>query len=373
LASYSYKAFALPVPIHLFSAEEGPANAPYRGWDTVVPKGRVRLIPAAGSHFTMLASPNVEKLGKALFEAVQNAGLESIEPPEKLYAPAVRLQMGPGESEPLFCIPGAGASATSFIELASNIKTARPIYGFNWRGLDGELLPYTSVQSAATAYLQAQRELQRRGRIHLLGHSFGGWAALEMAIQMSEAGNAEDAIASVIVIDSEAPDDQEGVRREYDSVEAAMVWVNVVEQFLERPLEIKKSDLDHRDEAGRMEFVHRRLVAAGFFPRRSTPQILRGTWRACASSLRTCFHPRGMYQGPVHLILATDPALDEEGNRQRREQVVRGWQRWAPNLAWRQVSGNHMTILKPPYVVELASVIRSIIEEEKPLHFTAHS
>jgi thioesterase domain-containing protein len=321
----------------------------------------------------MLASPNVEKLGKALFEAVQNAGLESIEPPEKLYAPAVRLQMGPGESEPLFCIPGAGASATSFIELASNIKTARPIYGFNWRGLDGELLPYTSVQSAATAYLKAQRELQRRGRIHLLGHSFGGWAALEMAIQMSEAGNVEDAISSVIVIDSEAPDDQEGVRREYDSVEAAMVWVNVVEQFLERPLEIKKSDLDHRDEAGQMEFVHRRLVAAGFFPRRSTPQILRGTWRACASSLRTCFHPRGMYQGPVHLILATDPALDEEGNRQRREQVVRGWQRWAPNLAWRQVSGNHMTILKPPYVVELASVIRSIIEEEKPLHFTAHS
>ncbi len=121
-----------------------------------------------------------------------------------------------------------------------------------------------------------------------------------------------------------------------------------------------------------MEFVHPRLVAAGFFPRRSAPEILRGTWRTFARSLRTSFNPRDPYHGPVQLILAKDLTLDEEGNRQRREQVVSEWQRWAPNLVWKQVSGNHMTIFKPPHVMELANLIRSIIEEES-LSFRARS
>jgi thioesterase domain-containing protein len=178
--------------------------------------------------------------------------------------------------------------------------------------------------------------------------------------------DADGAVASLTVIDSEVPDDQDAVVREYDPIETAIAWINIVEQFLERPLAIRRSELEARDEAGQMEFVHQRLVAAGFFPRSSAPEILRGTWRTFARSLRTSFKPRGPYRGPVQLILAKDPTLDEESNRQRRERVVSGWQCWVPNLVWKQVSGNHMTIFKPPHVVELANLIRSIVEEESP-------
>src|SRR5207248_8081121 len=98
-----------------------------------------------------------------------------------------------------------------------------PIYGLQPRGVDGRLIPHSTVSSAAESYVRAINQVQAEGPVHLLGHSFGGWVAFEMAQRLCAAGRT---VASVSVIDTEAPDCDRG--REYTN---AQVFMELVRMF----------------------------------------------------------------------------------------------------------------------------------------------
>jgi len=87
------------------------------------------------------------------------------------------------------------------------------IYGLQPRGLEGELVPQSTVLAAAESYLRAINEIYPKGPIHLVGHSFGGWVAFEMAKLLVDA-ETKCVIASLTILDSEAPDDVDAVVRE---------------------------------------------------------------------------------------------------------------------------------------------------------------
>lgn len=53
------------------------------------------------------------------------------------------------------------------------------------RGLDGGAEPFSLVETAAQAYLDAIDKVQPEGPVHLLGHSFGGWIVFEMAARLN--------------------------------------------------------------------------------------------------------------------------------------------------------------------------------------------
>jgi thioesterase domain-containing protein len=358
-ANRDYIASQIPIPVHLFIAQANSPACSRLGWDFVTLQNQLRIVSVPGNHQSMLASPNVEQLGRELSQAICGGEKEvSTELHESHYSALFKLQTGPYDKAPLFCVPGGGAGVTSFVELVASQTSAQPIYGLQPRGLDGVLLPHSTVTAAADCYVRTIEEMQPKGAVHLLGHSFGGWVVFEMAQRLLEIGRRT---GSLTILDSDAPNDDVSAIREYSRSEGFMELVDTFEQLLERPLNIALSDLAPLSEAGQRDLLHARLVKAGLVPERSRPDMLRGQLQTFFMALRTPYRPDRKYLGPVHLVLVDDPRLDRDSNNRKQEELVLGWKQWAPNLVCSHAPGNHMTLLKRPHVITLRNLIQEKI------------
>jgi thioesterase domain-containing protein len=251
-------------------------------------------------------------------------------------------------------VPGAGGNVVGFSDLVASLGDAWPVIGLQPRGLDGSMVPHSTVEAAAESYLRAVQEVRPEGPLHLLGHSFGGWIVFEMARRLIAAGRP---VESLTLVDSEPPHAVPGVIHEYSHVEVIMKWVEILEMTLERPLRIRSSDLESRNEAAQRELLHERLVRLEVLPRRSTADALRGLLNTFAAAMRTHYRPDAIYPGAVRLVLVNDAKLDANSN-QRQQGSIAGWQRYAPDLVAVQAPGNHITVLKRPHVDSLAPWLR---------------
>jgi thioesterase domain-containing protein len=302
----------------------------------------------------MMEADHVASLGAALSAAIAGAAGRRTARPEDGYSPIVTLRFGSPGGAPLFCVPGAGASVASFNDLGSCLDPVRPIYVFQPRGLDEDRLPHATVQAAADCYLRALLDIQPAGPVHLLGHSFGGWVAFELAQRLRRAGRS---VGSLTILDSDVPDDDVARVRERTNNEAVLKLIEATEQAAGRPLGIAPDAIEALDETGRLRLLHDGLVRLGLMPRRSDLEVLRGPFRTFATCLRTTYRPDDLDPGPVRLVLVNDPACDDAANEQLFAETIQGWRRWAPHLVFFRAAGNHMTALKSPHVQSLASCL----------------
>jgi acetoacetyl-CoA synthetase len=121
--------------------------------------------------------------------------IEHPELPE--FSPLVLLKGG-NEQSPIFIAPGVGGRA-SFSSLAKHMKTERAIYGIQAKGVDGLEEPLERIEDMAEFYSRAITQLQPQGPYFLIGYSFGGLLALEMAHRITAAGKR---IATLVMIDT---------------------------------------------------------------------------------------------------------------------------------------------------------------------------
>lgn len=121
----------------------------------------------------------------------------------------VLLQNG-GDRPPLFCIYGI----LLYRDLVHQLRPDRPIYAVYLQeeidllkpgNLNHQNSVFASVPAIAARYLAAIRAVQPHGPYHLVGESFGGVVAFEMAHQLRAAG--ED-VALVALFDAQAPSHQ---------------------------------------------------------------------------------------------------------------------------------------------------------------------
>jgi len=113
------------------------------------------------------------------------------------FSPFVLLKAG-SKHPPIFIGHGVGGRA-SFSELARHIRTENPIYGIQARGVDGLAPPLGRIEDMAEYYLDALRELQPQDPYILIGYSFGGLIALEMAQRLLKGGKH---VALLVMVDS---------------------------------------------------------------------------------------------------------------------------------------------------------------------------
>jgi arthrofactin-type cyclic lipopeptide synthetase C len=344
----------LPVAVHLFPARQSADPELSRGWRATLPATQLRITPVPGTHLSMMRAPNAATLGEALSRAVGRAREEAAPRSAAGGSPLVTLQGGAAGAAPLFCVPGAGSGVTSFVDLMLALDPSVPVHGLQPRGTDGEAPPHATVQAAAAHYLRALGEACPAGPVHLLGHSFGGWVAFEMALRLRESGRP---VASLTILDSEVPDDSEDVVREFGGGEAFLKLVEVLELTVERSLGIGPAEVASRNEAGWLQLLHGKMVGLSLLPPRATPDVLAGPFRTFARCLRTAYRPLGVYPGRLRLVLVDDPARDEAANRAQFAEVERGWRKWAPGLVFSVGAGNHITALKSPHVATLAGFL----------------
>jgi acetoacetyl-CoA synthetase len=113
------------------------------------------------------------------------------------FSPLVQLKAG-SQTPPVLVTHGLGGRA-SFSELAKHIRTGHPIYGIQAKGVDGMEEPLERIEDMAVFYLDALKELQPDSSCILIGYSFGGLIALEMAQRLSDAGKS---VALLVLIDT---------------------------------------------------------------------------------------------------------------------------------------------------------------------------
>lgn len=112
------------------------------------------------------------------------------------FSPFVKLKAGTGT--PAFITPGLDGRAR-FSKLAKHIATDHSIYGLQAKGVDGLEQPFDRIQDMAAFYLEALEQVQPLGPYILIGYSFGGLVALEMAQRLAQAGKQ---IALLVLIDA---------------------------------------------------------------------------------------------------------------------------------------------------------------------------
>ena len=93
-----------------------------------------------------------------------------------------------GSAAPLFIVHGVFGDIMFGRELVRGLKSDRPVYGVQPPPLDGTHLVPRKMEDIAAAYLAEIRKVQPNGPYFLAGYSFGGTAALEMAQQLTRAG-----------------------------------------------------------------------------------------------------------------------------------------------------------------------------------------
>jgi acyl transferase domain-containing protein/thioesterase domain-containing protein len=95
-----------------------------------------------------------------------------------------------GTRLPLYVISGLGGNVIKFHQLAHLLGEDQPVYGLLPRGLDGDEPYHTRVEEMAAYYVEAILKVQVQGPYRLVGYSFGGAVAFEVAHQIVAQGGA---------------------------------------------------------------------------------------------------------------------------------------------------------------------------------------
>ncbi|MFD5806066.1 alpha/beta fold hydrolase [Streptomyces sp. NPDC127020] len=136
---------------------------------------------------------------RAVFEAPTPAGLVTrLDLPYAGNELDVLLPIRPGGSKPpFFCVHPAGGLSWCYMPLSQYVPEEYPLYGLQARGVRETGDPASSVKEMAADYIRYMRSVQATGPYHLLGWSFGGIIAHEIAVQLRAAGQEVGALVSL--------------------------------------------------------------------------------------------------------------------------------------------------------------------------------
>jgi thioesterase domain-containing protein/aryl carrier-like protein len=106
-----------------------------------------------------------------------------------------------GTAPAFFFIHPAGGLSWCYMPFARFIPQEHPLYGLQAQGLDGAGEPAISVADMAAEYVNRMRALQPSGPYRLVGWSFGGTPAHEIAVRLE----AEGEEVSLVLMDAFPP------------------------------------------------------------------------------------------------------------------------------------------------------------------------
>jgi thioesterase domain-containing protein/aryl carrier-like protein len=259
--------------------------------------------------------------------------------------PLVRLRDG-GSGQPLFCLHPVGGNVLCYLELARRIEADRPIYGIPSPALEGGPEP-GGIGAMAAAYLTTIRAIQPTGPYFLAGWSLGGVIAFEMAQRLRFDGEAVQLLA---LIESYHPRVLEAIDAQFAPAGTGDREQRLLIAFArdllggngEAPLPDLRSGLT-LDEFLASPRVEALLHGISPTQRRRLFDVFKANAEAMPG-----YEPQP-YDGHITLFGAMQIPLPD---------VTRGWSAVAKGgLTLHQLPGDHYSILKPPQVESLASIL----------------
>jgi amino acid adenylation domain-containing protein len=138
---------------------------------------------------TLFHAPTV----RSMAEIMRSTGVQ------KVRSALVPIQRN-GAKPPVFCIGALSGEVIVFRRLALELGKEQPLYGLQPLGLGDSSPTLLQVEGIAAHYIQQIKAAGQKPPRCLIGYSFGGLVALEMARQLMESG---EKVSAVALIDTE--------------------------------------------------------------------------------------------------------------------------------------------------------------------------
>lgn len=269
----------------------------------------------------------------------------------------VTLQRGLAADSPaIYCFPGAGDSVTCFLAFSNAMGDRFTVHGAQPRGLDGMGTPHASVEDMVRDNIHAIRRIHAGGPYRLVGHSFGGWIALELALQLTAAG---ERVETVVLLDTDPPTiDREAVERT-TRIDAIMELIRNLEDKAAQRFGIQRSELEKLPDEVRLHRLMDAMKAARLFPLAATLPSIASMVDVFEANLRTSYVPSRPLTSDILLV---HPELDSAtgGDYVAGEQAARSWQRYSRITRRIVVPGTHMRMLSTPTVDRIVAGVRAV-------------
>ncbi|MEX3937770.1 acetoacetate--CoA ligase [Paraburkholderia phymatum] len=125
---------------------------------------------------TLLVAPTIAALAAEIRSEVRSTVSQTL----------VRMRDGAGM--PVFWIHSIAGTVMECLRVVGAMKSPRPFYGLHAKGVNGDEEPLRDVSEMASSYIREIRKVQPHGPYTLIGYSFGGLVAFEIAQQLHRSG-----------------------------------------------------------------------------------------------------------------------------------------------------------------------------------------
>jgi aspartate racemase len=272
----------------------------------------------------LLQAPTVEQLAAVLRQEGWSASWSSL----------VAIQPE-GNRPPFFCVHGVGGNVVGFRDLARHLGADQPFYALQPQGLDGKRPCLTSIEKMAERYIKEIRRVQPEGPYRIGGYSFGGLVAYEMAQQL----RAQEQEVSLLALFDTYPGKME-------SRSAAMRNLSKLPLKEAVSFLVKKGIFVMSTLGKRLEL-------------QMLPKPLRNVRQACAKA--AAGYDVQPYDGQVTLF-----RVKEKSAGSLDDPYAIWWRMAAGGVDLREISGDHLSLLKEPQVRLLAEELNDALDHPSP-------
>ena len=303
-------------------------------------------------------APTIEAVAALIREARPGDDGDEPDGAPVVVAPRPRYRhlvaMHPGEGGPglpFFLVAGMFGNVMNLRQLAHRIGEDRPFFGVQARGLYGGEDPHEDFVEMARDYLDEIRSVQPTGPYLLGGFSGGGITAVEMALQLLDAG---EEVGAVVLLDTPTPLNPPltfGERLKIQRDNLSRQGVAYVREWAVNRVKWQQEKRRRRDavtdeaDAGAL---HSTEIERAFYR-----ALERYEMRFYAGTL-TLFRPK---LDPLHVF-----GPDRQINIDRRFIFHdNGWGPWCDRVDVTEVPGTHDSAVLEPHVRVLAGHLRDVL------------
>jgi len=314
---------------------------------------------------TEATSVSVEEAKPVVSSAVavphvgSSVSVESPSVPQVLHKSIVPLHKGIFGRTPMFFAAPILGTLFPYVPLAQILGKDRPIYGLGPRGCDAGEEPFDTLPELAAYCVDGIRSVQAQGPYMVSGWSFGATVAFEIARQLEAQGQAVSLLAP---IDLPAPGPANSGFMDFVRFFGGSMLRNILSYT--RDYCYLKSRSKDKEESGYIWSLLERSVIAQVIPpeaRKSFAEqpgireILK-LYKANIDALSS-YRPPLVCQARIDLFRTADHA-------KRRHSEALGWEKATlSNAVVHRLPGDHMTILRPPFVEGLALAMAARLRE----------
>lgn len=242
----------------------------------------------------------------------------------------------------LILIHPIGGDVLAYRELIANMDEGATLYTLQDPRLLGLMRQEWSIGQRAEEYWRLLEVVPKDTKLTLLGWSFGGLVAQEMAAKAERQGRV---VQGLVLLDPPAP--QTGRDWSEEAGEHLLM-------AFRRELEVKFGLLENTSTVEGMIDKASRQKTGG-----QAAAYARLLHDSCASNMRSMIvhQPTALYHTPVLLLQAkqTMPGIEHAG-----DQLQLNWQQFSSQpLQYVQLDGNHYSILQGEAVVHLATLLKA--------------